>query len=109
MHQVQWLDPWWSTENEDEQFHEAFRKQLEQEAPPGHCMYGLHVKIIARGIGDDALFEILDGSARVAEVHLTWSKSQERLPWPITTIYQTLDEWVEKVMLPEQKERADEE
>lgn len=72
-------------------------------------MYGLPAKLIARGNGDDALFEILDGSGRVAEVHLTWSKSQERLPWPGTAIYQTLDEWVEKAMIPEHKEWADEE
>jgi hypothetical protein len=33
------------------------------------------------------LFFINDGSGRVAEVHLTWSKKQERLPWPISRIY----------------------
>lgn len=101
---MEWLDPWWSPANQGEQFYEAFRKQLEREVPPGHCMYGLPVKLLARGNGDDALFQILDGSGRVADVHLTWSKSQERLPWPCAMIYQSLEEWVEKVMLPEHRE-----
>jgi phage FluMu gp28-like protein len=105
---MQWLDPWCSTEAFDERFRETFRKQLELEVPPGHCMYGLPVRLIARGNGDDALFEILDGSGRVADVHLTWSKCQERLPWPGAAIYQSLEEWVERVMLPEHKEWAGE-
>jgi hypothetical protein len=66
---MEWLDPWWSTEGHSPEFHETFRKQLELEA-----------KLIARDNGDDALFQILDGSGRVAVVHLTWAKSQERLP-----------------------------
>jgi hypothetical protein len=105
---MEWLDPWWSTENHDEEFHEKFRKQLEREVPLGHCMYDLPVRLIARGNGDDALFQILNGTGRVADVHLTWSKSQERLPWPGTTIYSSIEEWAEKVMVPEHKDWADE-
>lgn len=105
---MEWLDPWWSPENLGEPFYEAFKNQLAREVPPGHCMFQLPVRLIARGNGDNALFEILDGSGRVAEVHLTWSKSQERLPWPISSIYQNLEEWVEKVMIPEHREWSDE-
>jgi hypothetical protein len=103
-----WLEPWWSTENHDEQFHESFRKQLEKEVPPGHCMYKVPARLIARGNGDDALFRLMDGSKRVAEVHLTWAKGQEKFPWPIATIYNSLEEWMEKVMIPEYKEWTDE-
>jgi len=74
------------------EFVEAITKQLEREVPPGHLMYELPVKLIARGNGD-ALFEILDGTGRIADVHLTWSKSEDRLPWPITTLYPSLTEW----------------
>lgn len=105
---MEWFDPWWSTERMDEKFHRAFREQLELEISPDHCMFGLPVKIIARGDGDDALFEILDGSGRVADVHLTWSKSSERLPWPSTTIYASLSEWIEDIMIPQHKEWANE-
>lgn len=72
--------------------------------PRGHILYGITLKLLARGNGDDALFELLDGSGRVADVHLTWSKSQERLPWPGTDIYRNLNEWCEQVMVSEHKE-----
>lgn len=101
---MEWLEPWWFPENRAEEFNETFTKQLEREVPPGHCMYGLPVRLIARGSGDDSLFAILDGSGRVADVHLTWSKRRERLPWPVTSIFQSLEDWIEKVMLPEHKE-----
>lgn len=101
---MEWLEPWNSTAARDARFHESFREQLEREVPAGHVMYRLPARIIARGNGDDALFEILDGSGRVAEVHLTWAQGQERLPWPITTIYSSLQEWAEKSMRPDHEE-----
>jgi len=90
---MEWLEPWWSTAELPQKFVEAITKQLEREVPPGHLMYELPVKLIARGNGDDALFEILDGTGRIADVHLTRSKSDDRLPWPITTLYPSLTEW----------------
>jgi len=46
---MEWLDPWWSTENHPEKLHESFQKQLERETPPGHVMYQVPAKLIARG------------------------------------------------------------
>lgn len=89
---MEWLEPWWSPEEHGEKFYETFKNQLAREVPPGHCMFQLPLRLLARGNGDDSLSEILDGSGRVTEVHLTFSKSQERLPWPITTIYSNLQE-----------------
>ena len=103
---MEWLDPWWSTEGHSPEFHETIRKQLELEVPPGHVMYGLPAKLIARGNGDDALFQVVDGSGRVAVVHLTWAKDQERLPWPATTIYKSIEAWSEQCMRPEHDEWA---
>jgi len=51
---MEWLDPWWSTEAQEKAFYETFRKQLELEVPPGHVLFGLPVKLIGRGDGDDA-------------------------------------------------------
>jgi len=90
---MEWLEPWCSTESLPQEFGDKIAQQLAVEVPSGHVMFGLPVKLIARGNGDDALFEILDGTGRIADVHLTWSKSKERLPWPITTIYPSLSEW----------------
>jgi hypothetical protein len=47
---------------------------------------------------DDALFEILDGTGRVAVVHLTWATQEVKYPWPSTTFFSSLDEFVEKRM-----------
>jgi len=102
---VEWLDPWWSTEGMDPHFHETFQRQLELEVPPGHPLFGVKVELIGRGSGDDALFKLLDGTGRVAVVHLTWSKGQERLPWPRTTIYQDMQEFIEKCMRPDHQDR----
>lgn len=105
---MEWLEPWCSTEQLDSRFHENFIRQLELEVPLGHDMYGLPVRLIGRGDGDDSLFEILDGSNRVAVVHLTWSKGQERLPWPSAEIYKSIDAFTRERMLPEHREWADE-
>ena len=105
---MQWLDPWWSTEDKNSDFHNTFVRQLTLEVPPGHVMHGLPTKLIARGEGDDALFQILDGSERVAVVHLTWRKGQEQLPWPITEIYEDIAAFVSDRMIPENRERCEE-
>ncbi len=100
----EWLEPWWSTSELPQEVHETFKKQLSLEVGPEHIMYGLPVRLIGRGNGDDALFEILDGTGRVADVHLTWSRGQERLPWPGTTVYANFSEWITSVMIPDHKD-----
>lgn len=91
--QEQLPDHWW----EHRDAAEIFIAQLKRELPPNHCLYGLKVKFLARiDNQDDVLFLINDGSGRVAEVHLTWSKRQERLPWPISKIYHDFQTWKEE-------------
>ena len=87
---------WYYTTEEDEEYHKTFEGQLRREVAPGHDLYGVPVKLVARFDGtDDALFELLDGSGRVAAVHLTWAKHHERLPWPDTGIYPNLAAFIE--------------
>jgi hypothetical protein len=95
----EWLEPWWSTAGMEESCRDTFKRQFEREVPPGHELYGLPVRLVARGNGDDCLFEITDGSGRFAYVHLTWSKVPERLPWPDGTIFNSLGEFRENRML----------
>lgn len=105
---MEWLEPWWPTAGQGEEFQRTFQRQLELELSPGHELYGVPVKLIGRHGGcDDALFELLDGSGRVAVVHLTWAKSRQRLPWPLSTIYDSLEAWAKERMRPEHEERAD--
>ena len=101
----EFLEPWWSTDEEDAHFHETFLNQLRTEVGPGHVMYGLSVRMVGRdGGSDDTLFEILDGSGRLALVHLTWAKGQERLPWPGTSIYPNFEAFAAEVMIPKSRD-----
>ena len=68
---MEWLDPWWLTAEQGAHFHDTFLRQLRLEISPRHELFGVSARLIGRGNGDDALFEFLDGSARVAVVHLT--------------------------------------
>ena len=101
---MEWLEPWRSTAPLDSRYHANLVKQLTLEVAPGHQMYELPVKLIGKGNGDDALFEVLDGSNRVAVVHLTWSKTREKLPWPRTEIYENIEKFVQERMIPENRE-----
>lgn len=102
---MKWLEPWWGIEEQSENFRDKFLSQLNKEVRPGHELFGLSTKLIARGDGDDCLFEILDGSGRVADVHLTWTDNKnEAYTYPMTTIYLSVDDWADKVMRPEHKE-----
>jgi hypothetical protein len=99
---MEWLEPWWSTEEQGQDFCETFRRQLELELSPGHELYGVPLRLIGRhGGSDDALFEFLDGSGRVAVVHLTWKRGPEVPPWPHSVVYQSLEAWSEECMRPE--------
>jgi hypothetical protein len=101
---VEWLEPWWSTEDQSDHFRETFLRQLRLELSPAHALFGLPARVIGRGDGDDALFEILDGTGRVAVVHLVWSKAQQEPPWPGTSIYPSLQAFVDVRMRPEHLE-----
>ena len=42
---------------------------------------------------------------RVVEVHLTWSGRAQQPPWPGHQVYETLDDWVQQVMIPAHEDR----
>lgn len=98
---MEWLDPWWSTENHDVQLHARFKQELESEVGPDHSLRGIEIRLVARGNGNDALFELLDGTGRYVVVHLTWARHPEPLPWPVTEFYNSLESFVTERMVPE--------
>lgn len=95
---MEWLEPW-GLENDPSN---AFQRQLATEVKLGHPLYQVPVRLIARGFGDDCLFELLDGTGRVALVHLVWQGPQNP-PWPSSKIYSDLQTWQIEYMLPEHK------
>jgi hypothetical protein len=62
---MKWLEPWWSTAEQSNEFHQTFQRQLKKELSPAHELYGIPVKLIGRrGDNDDPLFEFSDGSGK---------------------------------------------
>lgn len=103
MSPLEWLEPWSSVEGESDEFRAGFRRQLEKEMARGHPLRGVPVELLARGNGDDCLFRLLDGTGRVAEVHLVWQGRQSP-PWPMTTIHADAETWRRECMEPEHRE-----
>ncbi len=106
---MEWLSPWWSTEEQGSHLHETFEGELGLEVGASHAIFGIPVKLIGRHNGcDDALFELRDGTGRVAVVHSTWSKHEERPPWPRTMVYPSLELWADQHMRPEHEDAIEE-
>jgi len=67
--------------------------ELRRELPLGHILAGLAVASRARRQDrDDVLFEIPDGSGRLALVHLT-HQAESDPRWPLTTLFTAETEW----------------
>ena len=90
------LEPWEALNSSQAT---VFVREIETEVAPEHPLHRIAFRAIARSRGaDDVLVEMDDG--RVVAVHLTWSSARERPPYPIHRMYDTLDHWVQQVMLP---------
>jgi hypothetical protein len=102
---MKFLVPWHSLEDVPAQ-QAGMERELARELAVGHPLFGLTIRALARhDDGDDVLFSILDGTYRVAVVHLTWiSNPPDRPPWPASQFYEDLDVWVRDCMLPEHAE-----
>jgi predicted trehalose synthase len=93
---VEWPYPFSAIEHADDK--SAFEAELRREVKPGHPLFELPVAAIGRRYDqDDVLFEVNDGSGRVAEVHLTWAGEREQPPWPGTALFASFAEWVKSV------------
>ena len=78
-------------------------EELRREVPAGHRLFNLPVKAIARRSDcDDVLFQIEDGSGRVAVVHLTW-RVESDTTWPFTGIYESLESWFARGMIDDEE------
>lgn len=75
-----------------------FEAELARELKPGHPLFGIPVSAIGRRFDqDEFLFALLDGTGRVAEVHLTLAGERERPPWPSTVLFDGFDAWADAV------------
>lgn len=73
---------------------ENLAAELARELPVGHPLSGIPVSAVALGPDpDDVLFRLLDGSGRLAVVHLSWRQGVESLPWPFTILSNNEADW----------------
>jgi hypothetical protein len=74
----------------------SFDDERLREVAPGHPLYERRcIAIAKREATDDVLFAV--GADKVAVVHLTWTQTPERPPWPSTTFYASFDEFLAAV------------
>lgn len=101
---VQWLAPWWST-TESPALASGYERELAAELGMDHPLFGLPLSAVAKHDGtDDVLFQLLDGSGRVAVVHLTWARRPEPSPWPGFELFQSLEAFEVARMQPDHDE-----
>ncbi|MCE9556836.1 MAG: hypothetical protein K8T91_26105 [Planctomycetes bacterium] len=104
---MEWLDPWWSTAEEPENFHKTFEAQLRLEICEDDPIHGVPARIVGRGKGDDALFQLLDGTGRVVFVHLKWGKLPDGIDDNFRTrsrVYESLEAFAVDRMLLDHRE-----
>jgi hypothetical protein len=89
---MEWLEPWRPVVGKEAT---GLERVLRREVGRDHELYGLGMRALARrGDCDDVLFAIQDGTGRVADVHLTWTRDPpERAPWPIAIIFSSFEVW----------------
>jgi hypothetical protein len=86
----------------------TFEREMRAELGPGHPLFGVPVAAIGKHDGsDDVLFQVLDGSGRVAVVHLTWATHPEPPPWPRTTFFDGLEAFARLRMCPDHDDFAE--
>jgi tetratricopeptide (TPR) repeat protein len=101
----EFLDPWFSTDEETEGYHDGFLNRLQAAVGPEHVLYGLPMRL--RGHSSrlsNTLFEILDGTGRLAVVHLTRTEAREPPPSPKTTIYPNFEAFKSETMVPQHRD-----
>jgi hypothetical protein len=85
---MEFLYPWVALRNPKD-----IDDQLAREIPPGHVLIGVPVQALAQMDGsDDFLYQLLDGTGRMAVVHLTYTENVSA-QWPWTEFFASYTEW----------------
>jgi hypothetical protein len=100
---MEWLEPRCSAVQMGEQIALGWQTQLRIEAPPGHALYGIPVKLFA---GEMETMHSSNFWMGVSRSECSSHLVQEPGAFAVagTDIYSSLQEWVDKVMVPEHQE-----
>jgi hypothetical protein len=100
---AEWLHPWTPITEPD--LARAYEDELAREVSPDHPLAGLPLVAVGQHGGtSDFLFQVDDGTGRLALVHLTWSGQRELPPWPQSMIFANVEDWIENGMRPDHDE-----
>lgn len=99
---IQWLPPWKPLELRERG---RFEAELKRELAADHLLYKIKVTAIGRRIDcDEVLYRIVGSGERLAVVHLTYGGSECESTWPHTEIFESVAEWIEARMKPDNVE-----
>ncbi len=89
------LPPSWELVEDERGLLDELRSELGQL----HPLFGAPLRVLARSLeSDEVLFEVLDGSERLVQVHLTWSRNPEiDGEWPGFRFYSNELEWIASI------------
>ena len=92
---IPWLAPWGPIIGGEPD--DSTAKELYSELCESHPLFGIPARPIGcRQDCDDFLFELLDGTKRLARVHLTFAQHPEPDPrWPQTSIFTERDQFLQ--------------
>jgi len=95
-----WISPWQPISAAG---CEAYAAELRSELAADHPLFAVPFTAVGRVFQDDDVLFILDGHpSPLAVVHLTFTGSPEKDGrWPTAQFYPSLEEWVEKRMIPD--------
>ncbi|QJD83233.1 hypothetical protein [Cohnella herbarum] len=97
--QIDFLEPWIPETSL------IFLEELYNELPNNHILYGAELNVIARRLDkDEVLFQFQENSNKYVQVHLTWKQDKETNPWPLFILFNSFDDWVNQVMVLDNKE-----
>jgi hypothetical protein len=94
------LEPWQALSVDEAAM---LTSQLRRELAPGHVLFAIQAKAVAKTANrDDVLFELSDHAKPLAAVHLTWSKkAQADSRWPTVQLFASWDDWVRERLIPD--------
>ncbi|WP_420539118.1 hypothetical protein ACN92M_17075 [Paenibacillus polymyxa] len=98
--QKKFLEPWIPETSK------IFLEELHKEISENHILYGADLDVIARREDkDEVLYQYKANPDKCVQVHLTWKMDKEiDSKWPKTQEFNSFDDWVNEVMLIDNKE-----
>lgn len=99
---IPWREPWRPVPPE----HDAGTGAELRREMCGHVLFGRTVQAVGRREDcDEVLFNLGEAVPQFAVVHLTYARGTQP-EWPETTLFDTLEAWIEQCLIPDAEDFA---